>query len=154
TTTETFLITIIDDDILAPQIINLVITYGFDDVLISFDAYDNDSGDDSGLSLIKIYIDQILILTEIPIGDESSFEFSILNQWGDDIGNHDVKIEVWDADNDREQDSLMQEENGSFEAIEKPPKMDIPGYDIVLIFAIVGFTGIFLLIRKRKSIKV
>ncbi|MBN1214945.1 MAG: hypothetical protein JXA99_05820 [Candidatus Lokiarchaeota archaeon] len=154
TTIKMVNITIIDDDILAPQITNLVITYRFEDVLISFDAYDEVSGDDSGLSLIKIYIDQILVLTEVPIGDQTSYEFIILNQWGDDLGNHDVKIEVWDNDNDREQDSLMKEEFGSFEAIEKPPANGIPGYDLVLIFAVIGFTCIFLLTRKRRLIRI
>ncbi len=157
TTTETIMITIVDDDILEPQISNLEIINQNDNILIRFDADDDDSGDDSGLSLILIYVDGEVVLNQSSNLDQSNFEFIIENLWKEEIGDHTVTIEVWDADDDRDDDSLMQEENGSFEVLDNPPTTtpptnDIPSYNIVLIIAILGFTMILLLIRKKKSI--
>ena len=157
-TTETFIITITDDDILAPQITDLEINNTIEDLFITFYAYDDGSGDDSGLSLINIYIDGEVVLTEIPPEDQNYFEFKISNQWKDQPGYYTIKIEVWDSDNDRTQDSIMQEEYGTFEIANNIPNNpsgnSIPGYDILLIITIVGFTVMIILNRKRKAIKI
>ena len=104
-----------DDDILAPQIFNLEIIDTIHNIQINFNAFDDDSGDDSGLSLIKIYIDDKNVLTEYPLINQEFFNFTIVNNWIMQRGRHSIRIEIWDADDDREKDNSMYEIYDTFE---------------------------------------
>ena len=106
---------IIDDDINPSEVSNLEISHDIHDVKISFNAIDDSIGDDQGIGEIKIFIDNKLIVNYAPIPTESIFDFSLSNDWIMEIGTHQVKIEVWDADNDRLGDSLLTVVSGTFE---------------------------------------
>ncbi len=106
---------IIDDDINPSEVSNLEISHDIHDVKISFNAIDDSIGDDQGIGEIKIFIDNKLIVNYAPIPTESIFDFSLSNDWIMEIGTHQVKIEVWDADDDRLGDSLLTVVSGTFE---------------------------------------
>ena len=115
TTTIAVSINIIDDDISSPVLSNFIITDDIQEVHVSFTAIDDSGDDDQGISLIKVYIDDELTITHIPMVTETVFEFNIPNDWILELGTHLVKIEVWDADNDRINDSLSTITTGTFE---------------------------------------
>jgi len=103
-------ITIVDDDEAEPYFENLVIT---DDHLwlnISFNVID-----DSGLSIIKIYVDDVLIHTYFPTPTEDTFFFSFINEWIWELGIYNVQIDITDADLDRPSDSLSNTAYRQFE---------------------------------------
>ncbi len=104
-----------DDDISHPEVSNLIITDDIHEVHVTFNAIDDNSGDDQGIGEINIFIDDQLIKSYNPIPTETFFDFNLLNDWIMEIGTHQVKIEVWDADNDRLSDSLLAVVNGTFE---------------------------------------
>ena len=103
-----------DDDETPPQISNINIQNMVYYVHISFDAIDDNSGDDIGISMISIIIDGVVICTDEPLEAETHFEFMIFNSWAMDLGDHIVLIEVSDSDDDRETDSLSTSETGVF----------------------------------------
>ncbi|MFW9881544.1 MAG: hypothetical protein ACFFG0_51420 [Candidatus Thorarchaeota archaeon] len=108
-------ITIVDDDETDPYFENLVITDDHLWVNISFNGIDIQEGDDSGLSLIEIYVDGDLKHTYFPTPAENSFYFSLINEWIWNPGIHDIQIDITDADNDRPSDSLSNIAYGEFE---------------------------------------
>ncbi|MGB5912593.1 MAG: hypothetical protein WBH31_15480 [Promethearchaeia archaeon] len=106
---------VIDDDILHPELSNLMI---IDDILelnIAFTGLDDSSGDDQGLSEIYIFVDDELILPYNPSPTEFLFEFSLPNNWIMQFGTHHVNIMAYDADDDRIDDSLLSSIEGTFE---------------------------------------
>ena len=106
---------IIDDDSNPPELSNLIITLDIHYISVSFNAIDDNSGDDHGIGEIIVFIDDELIMSYIPLPTETSFDFNIQNDWIMEIGNHQVRIEVWDADDDRVCDSLSDDISGTFE---------------------------------------
>ncbi len=56
-----------------------------------------------------------MIFNYTPIPTESIFNFSLPNDWIMEIGTHQIKIEVWDADDDRLDDSLLTVVSGTIE---------------------------------------
>lgn len=113
----TLSVTIIDDDIIAPEINDFLIQQTLETITVSFTAIDENSGfiDDLGLSMIKIFIDNIKIIEYYPTPVESFFNYSIPNEWIMGLGVHNVRVEVWDADNDRIGDSSYTAIEGTFE---------------------------------------
>jgi len=99
-----------DDDETPPQISKLIIQDMIYYVDISFDAEDAISG----ISLIYITIGGIIVDSYELLVTENHFEFKIFNSWAMEIGEHNIQIEVWDADNDREGDALSTTETGTF----------------------------------------
>ena len=67
TATLTVPITINDDDKYPPSIINLFIQNEIYYIHISFDVFDDNTGDDEGVSLIIIYIDGEIALAYEPL---------------------------------------------------------------------------------------
>ena len=113
-TTLTVPIKINDDDIEPPNILNLFIQDEIYHIQILFDVFDDNYGDDEGVSLIIIFIDGEIALTYEPSDAGMSFDFIIPNEWAMNIGQHNVLIEIWDADDDREGDSLYSVATGTF----------------------------------------
>ncbi|MFX1536089.1 MAG: hypothetical protein ACFFDI_17880 [Promethearchaeota archaeon] len=104
-----------DDDTTPPEVANPSIE---DDILIlqvSFDAIDDSSGDDNGIGVITIFVDGELKVVYYPTESEIAFTFALANEWILELGTHDVKIEIWDADDDRVGDSLVTAITGTFE---------------------------------------
>lgn len=95
-----------DDDTNAPWFEEISITDDFLNVYISFYGKDLKEGDDVGLNLIEIYVDDLIITTYTCQPDEEHFFFTLENSWIMQIGQHEVKIKIWDADDDRLADSL------------------------------------------------
>ncbi|MFW9942995.1 MAG: hypothetical protein ACFFFT_18305 [Candidatus Thorarchaeota archaeon] len=108
-------ITIVDDDETEPYFENTVITDDHQMINISFNGIDTQEGDDSGLSIIEIYVDGVLIHTYLPTPTEDTFYFSIANEWIFDRGVHDIRVTIVDADDDRPDDALDNEFSGTFE---------------------------------------
>ena len=113
-TTLTVPITIDDDDTEPPTILNLLIQDEIYYIRILFDVLDDNSGDDEGVSLIIIHIDGEIVLTYEPLDFGLSFDFIIPNAWAMNIGSHNILVEVWDADNDRDGDSSYSIDTGIF----------------------------------------
>jgi hypothetical protein len=101
-------IKVIDDDILPPWFESVRIRDNCFFLNISFLAFDEVEwhSDDIGISNISIYVDDILIHNYIPTPYETEFNFSFANDWIMEYGNHTIRIEITDADNDRPNDSL------------------------------------------------
>ncbi|MFW9880502.1 MAG: hypothetical protein ACFFG0_46125 [Candidatus Thorarchaeota archaeon] len=115
TNTVEISIEIADDDTSEPCFENIIIN---DDHLwlnISFNGIDIPEGDDLGLSIIEIYVDDILIHTYLPTPTEDTFNFSFINEWIFDKGIHDLRVIIVDADNDRPNDALSNEFSETFE---------------------------------------
>lgn len=85
----------------------------------NYDIGDNQydiTGDDEGIGKINIYVDDGLVSTYDSLDPSTTnFELTIDNDWPMEIGNHDVRIEVWDADDDRPGDSEVNSISGAFE---------------------------------------
>ncbi|MFX1506809.1 MAG: hypothetical protein ACFFDC_11965 [Promethearchaeota archaeon] len=105
---------ITDDDTTPPELSNLYILDDIPTISISFTALDDNTGDDMGISLISIFVDGELIVSYEPLETETYFEFSLFNQWGMEYGEHTILIEILDADDDREGDSILSSQFGSF----------------------------------------
>ncbi len=99
-------ITIIDDDQNAPILSNLDLINNPLDLTVNFDILNEDEGDDQGISVINIYIDNILCITYNPDSDETSFTFTLSDNWLIEYGTHELMIEVVDNDNDVINDAL------------------------------------------------
>jgi len=115
TSTSSLSQVIIDDDVLQPVISDLQIIDDFLNVAISFDAIDDNAGDDQGIKEINIFIDNELVVNYVPTPIEISYNFELSNDWIMEIGDHQVRVEVTDADDDRSMDSLMTFIEESFE---------------------------------------
>ncbi|MFX0145972.1 MAG: hypothetical protein ACFE9C_18040, partial [Candidatus Hodarchaeota archaeon] len=115
TTTITETITLIDDDVLSPIVSNVFVEDNFCDIFLQFNAFDDSNGDDKGIGKIYIYIDNELVQNYLPSPDETNFEFIMPNDWIFQMGVHELLIEVWDADNDRDSDSLSSSVSTTFE---------------------------------------
>ncbi len=110
-------ITIIDDDITPPIISNLEVSDDMFKVNISFDAIDDNSGDDQGIEILDIFIDDQLLISYRPTPTETNFYFELSNDWVMDYEIHEIVVTVWDADNDRPNDSLAFTLSETFETI-------------------------------------
>jgi len=115
TTTSLINQVIIDDDVLQPVISDLQIMDDFLNIAISFNAIDDNAGDDQGIREINIFIDNELVVNYAPTPIEISYNFELSNDRIMEIGDHLVRVEVTDADDDRSMDSLMTLIEESFE---------------------------------------
>ena len=111
-TQETVIINIIDDDIEAPVLYNLQTLTNVYDLNVTFNGYDY-----SGISSVKVYIDNIFIETFDIIQNniDDNITISLDNEWIMEYGIHNIKIEVIDGDNDRPDDALSSYIYGTFE---------------------------------------
>lgn len=100
---------IIDDDISPPIINNLQIDDNVTSIIITFQAFD-----ESDISNFEFNIDGKTIqpINYFSIGNNFSFEFN--NEWIFEYGQHYVKINITDGDNDRLNDSLSSIVEGQF----------------------------------------
>jgi hypothetical protein len=108
-------IDIVDDDTTEPYFENIIIAHDSQLLNISFDGLDIPEGDDLGLSIIEVYVDDVLIYTYYPTSIENTFNFSLNNQWLFEKGVHDVRVRIIDADDDRADDALSNEFTSTFE---------------------------------------
>lgn len=110
-------IKVIDDDILPPWFENVIIRDNCFWLNISFLAFDEVEwhSDDIGISNISIYVDDELIHNYLPTPYETEFNFSFVNDWIMEYGNHTILIEITDADDDRPNDALTTIFIGTFE---------------------------------------
>ena len=111
-------ITIIDDDINPPEISNLEIIDTPINITVNFDVLNEIDGDDCGLSNIKIFIDNVLILDYTPAPIDTSFSFTFNDThggWFMEYGMHDVRVEVIDNDDDVDNDALNSLAASAFE---------------------------------------
>ncbi|MFX1467759.1 MAG: FG-GAP-like repeat-containing protein [Promethearchaeota archaeon] len=97
-----------DDDTDPPIVSNLMITDTIYDISISFEV-----SDESGIKKVAINIDDEFTITYNDLSGVF-LTFSVFNYWIMDFGTHSIEIEVWDADEDREDDSLSSKISGSF----------------------------------------
>ncbi|MBN2157287.1 MAG: hypothetical protein JW776_14675 [Candidatus Lokiarchaeota archaeon] len=97
----TDIVTIIDDDPIAPLISNIEINNDINQLNISFEAYDF-----SGIGSITMKIDGRQIYYYEPTLSENYFEIILSNEWIMEIGEHVVFIDIQDGDNDRPEDAL------------------------------------------------
>jgi hypothetical protein len=100
---------VIDDDILPPWFEHVIIRHNCFFLNISFLAFDEVEwhSDDIGIFNISIYVDDELIHNYLPSSPyETVFNFSFSNDWIMEYGNHTIRIEITDADDDRPNDSL------------------------------------------------
>lgn len=106
-----------DDDIGEPWFENYMRTDDHNWLNINFDGLDELAGDDQGLSLIEIYVDNdpVPVLTHFPAPTDTHFDFNIVNEWIWDRGTHDIRVLIVDADDDRDGDNLFKEYYDSFE---------------------------------------
>lgn len=104
---------IIDDDITPPELSNLVITAGFYEINISFDAFD----EQSGIGEIQLLINEEII-DPISYRQEGINHFlTVLNDWHFKKGYSTVEIRVFDADNDRPSDASRSIILGTFSSV-------------------------------------
>ena len=111
-------ITILDDDINPPEFTNFEIIDAPLDITINFEVWNEVDGEDYGLSEIKIYIDNELILVNNPDYSETIFSFIINTshgEWFIQYGPHEIRVEITDADNDVPNDTLANTAFGTFE---------------------------------------
>ncbi len=113
-------ITINDDDINPPEITNFEIIDTPIDITVKFDVLNEIEGDDRGLSNIKIFFDDELILEYIPDPMETSFSFTFNDTFGNwfmENGTHEIRAELIDNDFDVPNDALNSSISGNFETI-------------------------------------
>ena len=111
-------ITINDDDVNPPEITNFEIIDTPIDVTVKFDVLNEIEGDDRGLSNIKIFIDDELILEYLPDPMETSFSFTFNDThgfWFMENGTHEIRVELIDNDFDVPNDALSSSMSGTFE---------------------------------------
>jgi len=111
-------ITIVDDDINQPEFTNFDILNTSLDVTVIFEVLNELEGDDTGLSNIKIFIDNELVLNYAPSATETNFSFtfdSSHGEWFMQNGTHVIKVEIIDNDFDVPFDSLNSSISGTFE---------------------------------------
>lgn len=110
-------ITVLDDDILPPWFEAVIIKDNCFFLNISFLAFDEVEwhSDDIGIANISIYVDDVLIHNYLPTPSETEFNFTFTNDWIMEYGNHTIRIEITDADNDRPNDALTTILEATFE---------------------------------------
>ncbi|NHJ48869.1 MAG: hypothetical protein FK733_13880 [Asgard group archaeon] len=91
---------IVDDDFIPPDISNLEAIADSDFVNITFTAQDS-----SGLGIIELYVDSILVEVDYLVIQGHNYNVGIINQWSHNNDTHDVLVVVYDADNDRISDA-------------------------------------------------
>ena len=102
-------ITIWDDDVNPPNITSFEIIETPININFNFEVLNEIDGDDMGLSYIKVFVDDELVLDYVPYATETCFSFTITDIFGDwfmEIGTHDIGIEVVDNDFDVPNDAL------------------------------------------------
>ena len=111
-------ITIYDDDVNPPEISDFEIIDTPIDVTVNFNVWNEIEGDDQGLSNIKIFIDDQLILDYTPDATETSFSFTFNDthgNWFMENGTHNIRVELIDNDFDVPNDALSSSISASFE---------------------------------------
>ena len=111
-------ITVIDDDINPPEFTNFEILNTSFDVTVIFQVLNEYEGDDYGLSNIKIFIDDELLLDHAPCAKETNFSFtfdSSHGEWFMKKGTHELRVEIIDNDFDVPDDALNSSISGTFE---------------------------------------
>ncbi|MFX1389735.1 MAG: hypothetical protein ACFE9Z_06730 [Promethearchaeota archaeon] len=103
---------IIDDDVDPPSLSNLVIIPDVFEINISLDAIDL-----SGIGEIIIYVNGEVIEPISFIKQEDTYTFIIHNNWLFKKGYSQLEIHVYDADDDRFNDSLVTIISGSFKNV-------------------------------------
>lgn len=103
---------ILDDDVEPPDISNLIIIPDIFEVNISFTAVDY-----SGINEIKIFINDDIVnpISQNQIGN--TYYYTLHNEWLFEKGYSEVKIQVFDADNDRPDDPLSSFITGTFKNV-------------------------------------
>ena len=111
-------ISINDDDVNPPEISEFEIIDTPIDVTVKFNVWNEIEGDDRGLSNIKIFIDDELILEYIPDPMETCFSFTFNDThgfWFMENGTHEIRVELIDNDFDVPNDALGSSISGTFE---------------------------------------
>ena len=75
-------------------------------ICVNFNILNENEGDDQGISVINIYVDNILCISYYPNPDETSFSFTLSDTWLIEYGTHELKVEVIDNDYDVVNDAL------------------------------------------------
>jgi len=106
---------ILDDDVVSPELSNLILIPSIFEINISFTAID-----ESGIGDISTFINGELIepITQIQYGNTYSFIFE--NKWLFQSGVSEVVIQVEDGDDDRPNDVLTSFITGAFENVLYP----------------------------------
>ena len=109
---------VIDDDTVDPYFENIYVTDDCNWLNISFYGLDELLGDDMGLSLIEIFVDDELIHSYFPSPTDTIFDFGFVNKWiwemteeyySDGQITHEIYVHITDADDDRVGDELTAE---------------------------------------------
>ena len=111
-------ITINDDDVNPPEFSNFEIIDTPINVTVNFAVLNENDGDDCGLSNIKIFIDNELMLNYFPDSTETSFSFTFddsYRKWFIEYGTHEIRVEIIDNDFDVVNDALNSSISGTFE---------------------------------------
>lgn len=113
-TTQAILIQQINDDDSDPPLLsNLEIVAGTFEINISFDALDTYSG----IGDIIIYVNGEAVNHFFHFQSGSTFFFLIPNEWLFEKGDSEIMVVVFDADNDRPNDSLSSIISGTFQNV-------------------------------------
>jgi hypothetical protein len=111
-------IIVMDDDVNSPLFTNFEIINTTIDVTVNFEVLNEFEGDDYGLSMIRIFIDDELVLNYAPPAIETNFSFTFDSSHGDwfmENGTHEIRVEIFDNDFDVLEDSLYSTISGTFE---------------------------------------
>jgi len=92
-----------DDDILAPEISNLELFVGSQGLFIELTVTDQ-----SGIDEITLFIDNNITSPSLLIQNGSIYQIEVSNL-SLSIGEHELRIQIRDGDNDRENDSMTSE---------------------------------------------
>ena len=111
-------ITINDDDINHPEFTDFEIIGTPIELTINFEVLNENEGDDCGLSLINVFIDDVLILTYIPDPTDTCFSFTFDDThggWFMEYGTHAIRVAIVDNDFDVPNDALSNSTSGTFD---------------------------------------
>ncbi|MFX1574908.1 MAG: hypothetical protein ACFFB0_19395, partial [Promethearchaeota archaeon] len=103
---------IIDDDIIPPELSNLIIIPDVFEINVTFNAID-----ESGIGNISTYINGQLIEPFIQVQYGNTYSFVFENEWLFESGISEVLIQVKDGDDDRPNDALTSSITGTFENV-------------------------------------
>jgi hypothetical protein len=136
---------IIDDDNDIPVVINLEAVANFDFVNITFTATDF-----SGIGNIELYVDGTLIEANYTEINGDDFFFSISNQWLSNNDTHDILVTVFDADNDRINDSISVSETTTF-SYSGETTTEVTSVAFPIILTLLTNSMLIMFIIKRKN---